>query len=64
MTENIRSITNINRSDNENMFNGFHQIKESFHPKLNNIKMVLESKSLWNEFDQLGTEMIVTRSGR
>lgn len=39
-------------------------MKKPFHPKLANIKMVLESKSLWDEFDKLGTEMIVTRSGR
>jgi hypothetical protein len=58
-TEKIKSI-----SDNENTSNGINEIKKSLHPKLLNIKMVLESKSLWDEFDKLGTEMIVTRSGR
>ncbi|CAF0819664.1 unnamed protein product [Rotaria sordida] len=63
-TENIKSITNINKSNNENISNGINEIKKTLHPKLANIKMVLESKSLWDEFDKLGTEMIVTRSGR
>ncbi|CAF0746794.1 unnamed protein product [Brachionus calyciflorus] len=34
------------------------------HPKLASIKVQIESKSLWDEFDQLGTEMIVTKAGR
>jgi hypothetical protein len=34
------------------------------HPKLATIKVALESKALWDEFDQLGTEMIVTKAGR
>lgn len=34
------------------------------HPKLASIKVHIESKSLWDEFDQLGTEMIVTKAGR
>ncbi|CAF4725572.1 unnamed protein product, partial [Rotaria sp. Silwood1] len=62
-TENIKSTTNINKSDHENISNGTNEIKKTLHPKLANIKMVLESKSLWDEFDKLGTEMIVTRSG-
>ena len=42
------------------------QIKteKPLHPKLSSIKVQLESKSLWDEFDQLGTEMIVTKAGR
>jgi len=34
------------------------------HPKLTSIRVSIESKSLWDEFDQLGTEMIVTKAGR
>ncbi|CAF1215166.1 unnamed protein product [Rotaria magnacalcarata] len=63
-TETIQSTTNINKSGNENMSNGNNEMKKPLHPKLANIRMVLESKSLWDEFDKLGTEMIVTRSGR
>ena len=38
--------------------------EKPLHPKLASIKIQLESKSLWDEFDQLGTEMIVTKAGR
>lgn len=37
---------------------------KQLNPKLAQIKVHLESKSLWDEFDQLGTEMIVTKAGR
>ncbi|CAF1006764.1 unnamed protein product [Rotaria sp. Silwood1] len=69
-TEKIKSTStnmlDINKSDNEHGTgqNGNNEIKKPLHPKLANIKMVIESKSLWDEFDKLGTEMIVTRSGR
>lgn len=60
----IKSIPDVNKTDNENSTNSSNEIKKPLHPKLANIKMILESKSLWDEFDKLGTEMIVTRSGR
>ena len=69
-TEKIKSssatMIDMNKSDNENgsNANGTNETKKPLHPKLTNIKMVIESKSLWDEFDKLGTEMIVTRSGR
>lgn len=31
------------------------------HPKLANISALLETKNLWDEFNELGTEMIVTK---
>lgn len=34
------------------------------HRKLVNVRASLEMKDLWNEFNSLGTEMIVTKSGR
>lgn len=34
------------------------------HAKLANVSCQLEMKSLWDEFDELGTEMIVTKAGR
>jgi len=34
------------------------------HPKLLSVQATLESKSLWDEFHELGTEMIVTKAGR
>lgn len=69
-TEKIKSTStsmlDINKSDSENGLGptGNSELKKPLHPKLANIKLVIESKSLWDEFDKLGTEMIVTRSGR
>jgi hypothetical protein len=34
------------------------------HPKLLNTGSALEMKPLWDEFNELGTEMIVTKAGR
>ncbi|XP_054710186.1 T-box transcription factor TBX10-like [Uloborus diversus] len=38
--------------------------KKPLHPKLSNVGGTLETKSLWDEFNELGTEMIVTKAGR
>ena len=38
--------------------------KKPLHPKLLNVSAQLEMKALWDEFDSLGTEMIVTKAGR
>ncbi|NP_001310757.1 T-box transcription factor TBX10-like [Parasteatoda tepidariorum] len=43
---------------------GGQEIKKPLHPKLVNINGTLETKSLWDEFNELGTEMIVTKAGR
>jgi hypothetical protein len=42
----------------------FNTNEKPLHPKLASIQVLIESKSLWDEFDQLGTEMIVTKAGR
>ncbi|CAG0916357.1 unnamed protein product [Notodromas monacha] len=34
------------------------------HPHLVNVNASLEMKALWDEFNELGTEMIVTKAGR
>lgn len=34
------------------------------HPKLSGVGVALEMKHLWEEFNELGTEMIVTKAGR
>lgn len=39
-------------------------VKRSLHGKLWNVKASLEMKCLWDEFNELGTEMIVTKAGR
>lgn len=38
--------------------------KKPPHHKLLHVAAQLEMKALWDEFDQLGTEMIVTKAGR
>nr|QFQ66870.1 T-box 1/10 protein [Schmidtea mediterranea] len=40
------------------------QINENRHPDLQGITVELANKSLWESFDRLNTEMIVTKSGR
>ena len=39
------------------------QVK-ALHHKLMSVSVHLEMKDLWDEFDHLGTEMIVTKAGR
>ncbi|KAF8787190.1 T-box transcription factor TBX1-B like protein [Argiope bruennichi] len=43
---------------------GDADVKKPLHPKLVNVSGTLETKSLWDEFNELGTEMIVTKAGR
>lgn len=38
--------------------------EKPLHPKLLAVTAQLEMKNLWDEFDSLGTEMIVTKAGR
>ena len=38
--------------------------QKPLHPLLIGVTAQLEMKSLWDEFDELGTEMIVTKAGR
>jgi len=35
-----------------------------YHPMLANVQLKLETRQLWLDFYRLGTEMIVTKSGR
>jgi hypothetical protein len=51
-------------SQNCSQSGGTSTTEKQIHPKLACIKVQIESKSLWDEFDQLGTEMIVTKAGR
>jgi hypothetical protein len=54
--------------DNTSSLHALNNLSPSYdkplHPKLVSIRVQIESKSLWDEFDQLGTEMIVTKAGR
>ena len=38
--------------------------KKPLHHKLHHVNAQLEMKTLWDEFDSLNTEMIVTKAGR
>ena len=54
----------MDKSIIEKILNINDETKKPLHPKLTDIKLTLELKSLWDEFNKFGTEMIVTRSGR
>ncbi len=60
----ILSNSSLAESINDSLKIGTGSNEKPVHPKLAAIKVQLESKSLWDEFDQLGTEMIVTKAGR
>ena len=40
------------------------ETKKPLHAKLSGVNASLEMKALWDEFNELGTEMIVTKAGR
>lgn len=56
------NLFDANANNNNNNLGG--PVEKPIHPKLAAIRVSIESKSLWDEFDQLGTEMIVTKAGR
>ena len=43
---------------------GEQEMKKPLHSKLTGVNASLEMKALWDEFNELGTEMIVTKAGR
>lgn len=47
------AYSNFNSSENDEL-----------HPMVVNVKATLEFQSLWEKFNELETEMIVTRAGR
>ena len=53
-----------NFNGNNNTGFNLNANEKPMHPKLAAIQVFIESKPLWDEFDQLGTEMIVTKAGR
>lgn len=61
--------TNHERSSSDSpLVDGQHKIVEhrpkQLHPRLVSVGAFLEMKQLWDEFNDLGTEMIVTKAGR
>ncbi|XP_064620877.1 T-box transcription factor TBX1-like [Lineus longissimus] len=49
---------------NSHLGEGETKQRKPLHPKLMNVTAQLEMKALWDEFHELGTEMIVTKAGR
>lgn len=64
LNESVNCISNDAQSISNSYAGNGGLNEKQLHPKLASIKIQLESKSLWDEFDQLGTEMIVTKAGR
>lgn len=70
------TVESRNDSNNNNSHHGDHHpseegssveesaAKRPLHPALLGAGVALEAKPLWEEFHQLGTEMIVTKAGR
>ena len=59
--------SNSGNSNNGNSNNGKSttgRLHSKLHNKLEQVQATLEMKQLWNEFNDLGTEMIVTKAGR
>lgn len=73
LLESTKTSTDINQN-NENDpkvsecsmcdVEGSEEGTKPLHAKLASVSCQLEMKSLWDEFDELGTEMIVTKAGR
>ena len=59
-TQNDPKVSECNMCDLE----GNEECSKPLHGKLASVSCQLEMKSLWDEFDELGTEMIVTKAGR
>lgn len=71
----LRSPKDVNRSGRSNGSKAQITTEESSrekenkssqtqHPRLLNAGVTLEMKPLWEQFNELGTEMIVTKAGR
>ncbi|KAJ8415402.1 hypothetical protein AAFF_G00423820 [Aldrovandia affinis] len=60
--QNDTGTSNCSSSSSNSTPNSKSLIKKN--PKVANINVQLEMKALWDEFNQLGTEMIVTKAGR
>uniref|UniRef100_W5M328 T-box transcription factor 1 n=1 Tax=Lepisosteus oculatus TaxID=7918 RepID=W5M328_LEPOC len=60
--QNDSGTSNCSSSSSNSTPNSKPPVKKN--PKVANINVQLEMKALWDEFNQLGTEMIVTKAGR
>lgn len=72
ISNNSDNLSEINNDNNNNNRNDNTEIvnsddtnnKRPLHPALVSTGAALEARPLWEEFHQLGTEMIVTKAGR
>lgn len=64
LRENATSQVNSNRGDLNKSSTNNNKKSLPLHPKLVSCGAILEMKPLWDEFNELGTEMIVTKAGR
>lgn len=73
LLESTKASTDINQNNQNDPkasdctmcdVDGPEEVSKPLHGKLVNVSCQLEMKSLWDEFDELGTEMIVTKAGR
>ena len=66
MTSNSRSAASDDRPSDAGTSHDLSDVtnEANVHPKLRSVNVQLEMKTLWDEFDELGTEMIVTKAGR
>ena len=67
----VIDFTSFNPSINDYMDANPTQrpLDDYHHPQIGtqrdpNIKVSLENRKLWDKFDEIGTEMIITKSGR
>ena len=58
------SSINTNKLQDSSVSNERVQSSKQLHPALTSVSATLELKSLWDDFNELGTEMIVTKAGR
>lgn len=64
-TSNVACNDSNNNTRNDDNSNDENQTnKRPIHPALIGAGAALEARPLWEEFHQLGTEMIVTKAGR
>ena len=64
-----RKRHNVDDDKDETQFspifrNSEFEMSESSCPELESIECHLETKELWDKFHELGTEMIITKTGR
>lgn len=63
-SENYSAEKDVNRNEVREEEGRTADSKKPLHARLSSVVGHLEMKPLWEEFNELGTEMIVTKAGR